>query len=81
MVGIKLLPQRSDSKPIEPLAASTAEELSTSVGPAEDSAEHRDGVVGPRAGTTPSFDMRAYHGSDGRPLYASESPLVPWMVS
>jgi hypothetical protein len=33
--------EKSDSKPIEPLAASTAEELSTSVGPAEDSAEHR----------------------------------------
>jgi hypothetical protein len=33
--------EKSDSKPIEPLAASTAEELSTSVGPAEGSTEHR----------------------------------------
>jgi hypothetical protein len=33
--------ENSDSQPIEPLAASTAEELSTSVGPAEGSTEHR----------------------------------------
>jgi hypothetical protein len=33
--------EKSDSKPIEPLAASTTKELSTSVGPAEGSAEHR----------------------------------------
>jgi hypothetical protein len=33
--------EKSDSKPIEPLAASTTEELSTSVGPAEGSTEHR----------------------------------------
>jgi hypothetical protein len=33
--------EKSDSKPIEPLAASTTEDLSTSVGPAEDSVEHR----------------------------------------
>jgi hypothetical protein len=33
--------EKSDSKPIDPLAASTAEELSTSVGPAEGSTEHR----------------------------------------
>jgi hypothetical protein len=31
--------EKSDSKPIDPLAASTAEELSTSVGPAEGSTE------------------------------------------
>jgi hypothetical protein len=35
------LTEKSDSKPIEPLAASTAEELSTLVGPAEGSTEHR----------------------------------------
>jgi hypothetical protein len=33
--------EKSDSKPIEALAASTAEELSTSVGPAKGSTEHR----------------------------------------
>jgi hypothetical protein len=33
--------EKSDSKPIEPLAASTAEELSTSVGRAEGSTDHR----------------------------------------
>jgi hypothetical protein len=33
--------EKSDPKPIEPLAAFTAEELSISVGPAEDSAEYR----------------------------------------
>jgi hypothetical protein len=33
--------EKSDFKPIEPLAASTAEALSTSVGSAEGSAEHR----------------------------------------
>jgi hypothetical protein len=33
--------EKSDSKPIEPLAPSTTEELSTSVGPAEGSTEHR----------------------------------------
>jgi hypothetical protein len=33
--------ERSDSQPIEPLAASAAEELSTSVRPAEGSTEHR----------------------------------------
>jgi hypothetical protein len=33
--------EKSDSKPIGALAASTAEELFTSFGPAEDSAEHR----------------------------------------
>jgi hypothetical protein len=32
--------EKSDSKPIEPLAASPDEELSTSVGPAEGSTEH-----------------------------------------
>jgi hypothetical protein len=32
--------EKSDSKPIEPLAASTAEELSTSIGPTEGSTEH-----------------------------------------
>jgi hypothetical protein len=33
--------EKSDSKPIEPLDASTAEELSTSIGPTEGSTEHR----------------------------------------
>jgi hypothetical protein len=33
--------EKLDSKPIEPLAASTADELSTSVGPAEGSIERR----------------------------------------
>jgi hypothetical protein len=33
--------EKSDSQPIEPLAASTAEELSPSVGPAEGSTERR----------------------------------------
>jgi hypothetical protein len=32
---------KSATKPIEPLAAATADELSTSIGPAEDTAEHR----------------------------------------
>jgi hypothetical protein len=42
MVGTNLPPtEKSNSKPIEALAASLAEELSTSVGPAEGSAEHR----------------------------------------
>jgi hypothetical protein len=34
--------EKSDSKPIEPLVASTAEELSTSVEPAEGSTEHTE---------------------------------------
>jgi hypothetical protein len=33
--------EKSDSKPIKPLAASTVEELSTSVEPTEGSTEHR----------------------------------------
>jgi hypothetical protein len=38
---LKAPTEKSDSKPIEPLAASTTEELFTSVGPAEGSTEHR----------------------------------------
>jgi hypothetical protein len=37
--------EKPDSEPIEPLAASTAEALSTSVGPAEGSTEHRNLIV------------------------------------
>jgi hypothetical protein len=33
--------EKLDTKPIEPLAASSAKELSISIGPAEDTAEHR----------------------------------------
>jgi hypothetical protein len=40
MVGTDLLQPRSQIQAIEPPAASTAEELSTSVGLAEDSTEH-----------------------------------------
>jgi hypothetical protein len=46
--------EKSDSKPIEPLAASTAEELSTSVEPAEGSTEHRTGALGTGTDTGPS---------------------------